>query len=1029
MTYPRLLLVGVLTSLVAASCGGPARTQTRNPPPVEVEPDAGSMSNDPPPKMDAAPSTGAANGQKCTTRSQCESGFCTDGVCCDSTCTGTCKACDVAGSVGTCTEVPDNEDPDNECATDMPGTCKRDGMCDGAGACRRYPAGTECAAAMCTGTIESSSRSCDGNGTCMPATTKACTQGCVGGLCPAPCGAANPCQAGLYCDATSVCKPKKTMGATCLNGDECGSTFCVDGVCCGSACTATCQACNLPGAVGNCTPVPVAQDPNTECPADLAAPCGRAGGCDGAGACRLQADGTPCGGGMSCSGTTESQRACNGRGTCASVNPRSCAPYRCQGTACGVTCFSNADCAPGTTCQGGACQGGGNVMGGELLHWQFDETSNNDTIAADSSGLNHQGTYTGNGAERPTNSTNVPNIGVINPRSRAFDNAQREAVQLAVFPQDLRPNNDMTLSVWYRATQVDTNGAELISGGDSYFLRLRTGSIEFGKRIDNGNGGSTFVGCRQNRTGHLNGQWHHVAGVTTTAGMVLYFDGTEICSNNQGGDIVYNRGNDLWVGRHGFNETTWDFEGNIDDVRIFGRELTADDIRALAGATPGAADIVLHWRLDETSTTATNVDDASGNNYDGDYIGNNGNLPGPVTDAAPIGANNPRSRDFNRANREAIQRTGMPAAIKPRNDLTVSVWYKANSTDTSGADLVSAGDNYSVRLRPGQIEFSKRINDGVAHWVQCFGNPVNHLNNQWHHVAAVTSPDGMVLYLDGQEICSNGEGGDIVYDQSNNLLVGRHGNGQQNWDFQGQLDDVRIYGRALQANEVQDLFGGTRPQEVILQWKFDETSTTTTTALDGSGANLNGTYLGTAGHPNPSTDVSAPLNGTSIRSRQFTRANRHYVRLQNMPQSLKLPNDFSVSAWYKSGALGGQQGEEIVSAGNSYILRVRNNQIEWTKRVAGGYAQCIGDFPGANDNQWHHVVGVTTNAGMNLYVDGNLILNNARTETVTYDATADFVVGRHPTQTTWDFEGNIDDVRVYGRALTDVDVTAIYSGQ
>src|SRR5688572_17246394 len=128
MTYPRLLLVGVLTSLVAAGCGG-ASTKTRTPP-VELEPASGTSLTDPPPKLDAAAPSGSANGQRCTSSSQCESGYCIDGVCCDTNCSGTCKACDIAGSLGRCTEVPDNEDPDNECATDMPTTCRRDGMCD-----------------------------------------------------------------------------------------------------------------------------------------------------------------------------------------------------------------------------------------------------------------------------------------------------------------------------------------------------------------------------------------------------------------------------------------------------------------------------------------------------------------------------------------------------------------------------------------------------------------------------------------------------------------------------------------------------------------------------------------------------------------------------------------------------------------------------------------------------------------------------------------------------------------------------------
>jgi hypothetical protein len=138
-----------------------------------------------------------------------------------------------------------------------------------------------------------------------------------------------------------------------------------------------------------------------------------------------------------------------------------------------------------------------------------------------------------------------------------------------------------------------------------------------------------------------------------------------------------------------------------------------------------------------------------------------------------------------------------------------------------------------------------------------------------------------------------------------------------------------------------------------------------------------------------------------------------------------------VSAWYKASGLGlgTQTGEELVSGGNSYLLRVRNNQIEFSKRTAAGFAQCIGTFNGSLDGNWHHVVGVTSAAGMVLYVDGSQVLTNARNENIVYDANTDFTVGRHPIQANWYFDGNIDDVRVYSRALTDTDVLAIFQGQ
>ncbi|MBX7098953.1 MAG: hypothetical protein K1X89_14685, partial [Myxococcaceae bacterium] len=51
----------------------------------------------------------------------------------------------------------------------------------------------------------------------------------------------------------------KAPGASCGSAGECASQFCVDGVCCSSACTGACQACSAArtgGTSGTCSPVP-----------------------------------------------------------------------------------------------------------------------------------------------------------------------------------------------------------------------------------------------------------------------------------------------------------------------------------------------------------------------------------------------------------------------------------------------------------------------------------------------------------------------------------------------------------------------------------------------------------------------------------------------------------------------------------------------------------------------------------------------------------------------------------------------------
>ena len=47
---------------------------------------------------------------------------------------------------------------------------------------------------------------------------------------------------------------KKPMGQACGCHEECTSGFCVDGVCCSSACSGPCLACNVAGSMGQCTP-------------------------------------------------------------------------------------------------------------------------------------------------------------------------------------------------------------------------------------------------------------------------------------------------------------------------------------------------------------------------------------------------------------------------------------------------------------------------------------------------------------------------------------------------------------------------------------------------------------------------------------------------------------------------------------------------------------------------------------------------------------------------------------------------------
>src|SRR3954466_6621167 len=99
------------------------------------------------------PPPGKPNGQACAAGPECASGNCADKVCCDTACTGLCRACVAAQTGkadGTCANVNAGA-KDTRCTVQDPGTCGRDGTCDGQGKCRMYANGTRCSTQCCSG--------------------------------------------------------------------------------------------------------------------------------------------------------------------------------------------------------------------------------------------------------------------------------------------------------------------------------------------------------------------------------------------------------------------------------------------------------------------------------------------------------------------------------------------------------------------------------------------------------------------------------------------------------------------------------------------------------------------------------------------------------------------------------------------------------------------------------------------------------------------------------------------------------------
>ncbi len=301
----------------------------------------------------------APNGATCTCSSECGSGFCVDGMCCNSACTGTCQACNIRSSPGTCSPIPAGTRPVlvGQCKTDAVSSCGFDGTCDGAGACRKYPDGTVCTPGRCTGPTVTGTMVCSA-GACKAGPSTTCTPFACDALgtppkCFSACTLDSQCD-GRRCVAGSC--GKKPLGAVCRATAECESGFCADGVCCNLACTGACVSCSQVGKMGECSPVAKdTADPHALCRKDAADTCGGSGLCNGAGGCAKYNPGTVCKP-ASCSGGSQIPASvCNGLGTCLLGSPINCFPYACLGDSCKSGCSAATDCAAGRVCNAGSC--------------------------------------------------------------------------------------------------------------------------------------------------------------------------------------------------------------------------------------------------------------------------------------------------------------------------------------------------------------------------------------------------------------------------------------------------------------------------------------------------------------------------------------------------------------------------------------------------------------------------------------------------------------------------------------------------
>jgi hypothetical protein len=197
-------------------------------------------------------------------------------------------------------------------------------------------------------------------------------------------------------------------------------------------------------------------------------------------------------------------------------------------------------------------------------------------------------------------------------------------------------------------------------------------------------------------------------------------------------------------------------------------------------------------------------------------------------------------------------------------------------------------------------------------------------------------------------------------------------------------------------------------------WRFNDGSGTS--AYDASGNGRTGTLTN---GPTWQTFESCASGGCV----RFDGTN-DYVDIGAVPH----PTEFTKGAWVKinvADVCGGGEATRCSVIGPYFEVDTSNRRVEFYGNQLNPNGWHFTPNNSIVNNQWHMVTAAYGSGTLRLYIDGALRQEVSAARTGTIDSSA--IIGAYSSPTLRFFSGFIDDVRIYNRALSTAEISAIYN--
>ena len=429
---------------------------------------------------------------------------------------------------------------------------------------------------------------------------------------------------------------------------------------------------------------------------------------------------------------------------------------------------------------------------------------------------------------------------------------------------------------------------------------------------------------------------------------------------------------------------------------VIGSDDASEAVTTFAIAGIGLDDgLVAWWRFDDGSGTTA---------ADGTGGGHTGTLTAPLPQWTANGRIDGALTFTGELNQSVTIED--EAELNPTDEITLSAWVYP--LDWNGNRRVLQKGN-------GDNQYRLLAENGDLVWdISNVGRLETALPaaNEWFHLAATYDGSRMRIFVNGLIVAAQDETGAIPV-TGDPIYLGTKTPGSVAGDhFNGSLDDLRLYNRALDSGEIADLAGLGLEDGMIGWWKLDDA--TGTSAADSSGTGIDGTLTA----PLPVWETGGRLGG----SLRFNSSLGQSVTIGNQA-ALNPTAAISISSWIH--ALDWNGNYRVAQKGNNdnqYRLLAEGGKLVWDIATIG---RIEADLP--PPNEWAHVAGTYDGTEMKLYRNGAEVAALAATGAIPVTANALHLGTKSAgSGTVGNFlNGSLDDVRLYARALSGGEVASL----